>query len=327
MSSARPLDLRDQGFASDPRLPCAARRAWRAHDVLRERRRARLHRLPLSRQGSGRVDRYPRRPAPSRVRCEPEERDYILDAVRSVFPKIRLSAKNVVFSYSGIRPLPRSDHEFTGRISRGHFIHRLDGAVPQFCMVGGKWTTFRAFAEQAADAVLAELTHDRARDTLTWRSAVAPAFPRRRRPRGGSRPAPRHRRRARGPSRRPYGTRAEEVLAFCLGRDDDEPLDEACVLRPRPKSSSSSGTNSSSGSATSCCGARRWPSGGTSRRRIVDRIAEIMPPRSAGAENARAGRSTPSSTSSADYHGVSRADARATNQDRSSACASAPKPA
>ena len=30
-------------------------------------------------------------------------------------------------------------------------------APPPFCMVGGKWTTFRAFAEQTADAVLAEL--------------------------------------------------------------------------------------------------------------------------------------------------------------------------
>src|SRR5690606_4826000 len=96
-----------------------------------------------------------------RVRCEPEERDYILDAVRTVFPTIPLSAGDVVYSFSGIRPLPKSDHAFTGRISRGHFVHRLDGNVPQFCMVGGKWTTFRAFAEQTADVVLDELQHER----------------------------------------------------------------------------------------------------------------------------------------------------------------------
>ena len=29
-------------------------------------------------------------------------------------------------------------------------------------MIGGKWTTFRAFAEQTADAVLVELGRDRA---------------------------------------------------------------------------------------------------------------------------------------------------------------------
>ena len=59
-----------------------------------------------------------------RVRCEPEERDYILAALRSVFPGIAVGPEHVVFSYSGIRPLPSSDHEFTGRISRGHFVHR-----------------------------------------------------------------------------------------------------------------------------------------------------------------------------------------------------------
>jgi len=96
-----------------------------------------------------------------RVRCEPEERDYILASLRLVFPDLSLSEDDVVFSYSGIRPLPHSDEDFTGRISRGHYIKRLDGKVPQFCMIGGKWTTFRAFAEQAADEVLKELGRPR----------------------------------------------------------------------------------------------------------------------------------------------------------------------
>jgi Glycerol-3-phosphate dehydrogenase len=98
-----------------------------------------------------------------RVRCEDDERDYILGALRLVFPQVAISVDEVVFSYSGIRPLPHSDQDFTGRISRGHDIRRLSGAVPQFCMVGGKWTTFRAFAEQTADAVLSSLVRNRAR--------------------------------------------------------------------------------------------------------------------------------------------------------------------
>ena len=80
---------------------------------------------------------------------------------------------DVVFSFSGIRPLPKSDHDFTGRISRGHFVQRLDGAVPQLCMVGGKWTTFRAFAEETADAALKELGRPRVASTSTCRSAAA----------------------------------------------------------------------------------------------------------------------------------------------------------
>jgi glycerol-3-phosphate dehydrogenase len=160
-----------------------------------------------------------------RVRCEPEERDYILDALRGVFPGIAVGPQHVVFSYSGIRPLPRSDHEFTGRISRGHFVHRIEGAVPQFCMVGGKWTTFRAFAEQAADAVLAELGHARTTSTLTLAIGGGADFP-------GD---------ADGLVAAVandfgievgraahvvdlYGTRAHDVLRFCRDRRDDQPL-------------------------------------------------------------------------------------------------------
>jgi glycerol-3-phosphate dehydrogenase len=164
-----------------------------------------------------------------RVRCEPEERDYILDALRLVFPGIGLSDRDVVFSYSGIRPLPRSDQAFTGRISRGHFVHRLDGPVPQFCMVGGKWTTFRAFAEQTADVVLKELRRPRVFDTLGLAIGGGAGFPK-----DGS-DLERELCRCHGIDKERaahlvdlYGTRAEEVLAYCRGRADDEPLELGC---------------------------------------------------------------------------------------------------
>ncbi len=101
-------------------------------------------------------------PEAKRVRCEEDELEYILDSLSQVFPDVPLDRSDVVFSYSGVRPLPSSDHDFTGRISRGHSVRRLDGKVPQFCMIGGKWTTFRAFAEQVADDVLKELGRNRA---------------------------------------------------------------------------------------------------------------------------------------------------------------------
>lgn len=101
-----------------------------------------------------------------RVACTQEEQDYILESLRLIFPKINLKPEQIVFSYAGIRPLPKSDHDFTGRISRGHFTIKLPGPVPQLCMVGGKWTTFRAFAQQAADEALSTLGHHRSLDTL-----------------------------------------------------------------------------------------------------------------------------------------------------------------
>ena len=106
-----------------------------------------------------RVDR------PGRVHCEEEETTYLLASLQRLLPGIALSRSDIVFSYSGIRPLPRSDVKFTGRISRGYRVRKLDGEPPQFCMIGGKWTTFRVFAEHTADLVLQELGAVRRTDT------------------------------------------------------------------------------------------------------------------------------------------------------------------
>ena len=162
-----------------------------------------------------------------RVKCEPEERDYIVQSLNLVFDGIEISAEDIVFSYSGIRPLPQSDADFTGRISRGHAVRRIDGEVPQFCMIGGKWTTFRAFGEQAADGVLAELGKERSVSTLTL-------------PIGGGRDYPKDRSILEArlvaefgiTSKRAhhlvdhYGTSAFEVYGACAKDTDDAPLSD-----------------------------------------------------------------------------------------------------
>ncbi|WP_297109893.1 glycerol-3-phosphate dehydrogenase/oxidase [uncultured Devosia sp.] len=161
-----------------------------------------------------------------RVYCTDEERDYILDALRAVFPSIRLGAEQIIYSYSGIRPLPRSDHAFTGRISRGHMVRRIDGTVPQFCMIGGKWTTFRAFAEQTTDAVLDFLGKARVRDTYDLPIGGGAGFPEE----PGALEQELVARHGISAARAAwlvdlYGTRADTVLAFCGTREDDVPLD------------------------------------------------------------------------------------------------------
>ena len=99
------------------------------------------------------------------------------ESLNLVFDGIEISEQDIVFSYSGIRPLPKSNADFTGRISRGHDIRKLDGDVPQFCMIGGKWTTFRAFGEQAADVVLEELGETRQVSTLNRPIGGGDGFP------------------------------------------------------------------------------------------------------------------------------------------------------
>jgi len=107
---------------------------------------------------------------PDDVRCTEEEIDYFLEMVKRVFPDINLSRQNIIFQFSGVRPLPFSGAKTTGQISRDHSIDVLSGdwtnlAFPVYSLVGGKWTSFRAFAEQAADKAFEFLGVKRTKDT------------------------------------------------------------------------------------------------------------------------------------------------------------------
>lgn len=106
---------------------------------------------------------------PDAVRCEDSEIAYFLDSLRGLFPGLSFDEGQIVHAYSGIRPLPASDGTAAGLISRDHSIPELppEGARPWpiLSMVGGKWTTFRGFAEEVADNLLTRL--GRARQVST----------------------------------------------------------------------------------------------------------------------------------------------------------------
>jgi glycerol-3-phosphate dehydrogenase len=98
------------------------------------------------------------------ARCTAEETDYMLSIVSEIFPKIKLTRDDVVLTYCGVRPLPRANGKDIGDVSRDHSIGRdvLPGTnVPVLSLIGGKWTTFRAFSEQTCDAVLSLLKKQR----------------------------------------------------------------------------------------------------------------------------------------------------------------------
>ncbi len=106
---------------------------------------------------------------PDAVRCESAERDYILDSLRRVFPSVPVTSDQILYTFCGVRPLVQSDSKTTGRISRSHravVLSQEQGfGIPTMCLVGGKWTTFRSFAEQATDGMLATLGKERQRST------------------------------------------------------------------------------------------------------------------------------------------------------------------
>jgi glycerol-3-phosphate dehydrogenase len=106
---------------------------------------------------------------PDSVRCEEPEIEYFLESVRALLPSLNFSRDQVVYTYSGIRPLPASDASSPGLISRDHSAPvneaTADRPFPVVSLVGGKWTTFRGFSEEVADLVLKRFGRQRLQST------------------------------------------------------------------------------------------------------------------------------------------------------------------
>lgn len=120
---------------------------------------------------------------PDEVRCTDEEIGYFLDMVKRVFPSLELTRENIVFQFSGVRPLPHSSAKTAGQISRDHSIEVLSGdwtnlSFPIYSLVGGKWTSFRAFSEQVTDKALAHLGMSRQKDTRSLPIGGGRGYPR-----------------------------------------------------------------------------------------------------------------------------------------------------
>jgi glycerol-3-phosphate dehydrogenase len=170
--------------------------------------------------------------------CTDAEIQYFFDLIHHVFPTVAVARKDIVYTFSGVRPLPRHDETAPGFVSRDYRIERsvLPGTDrPVLSVVGGKWTTFRALSEHVANEVMSLLGRDRSVNTADL-------------PIGGGRGYPvdeagiqgwidghtepgAERQRIRTLLAR-YGTRAEEVLAF-LAQGQDAPLRSTAELSVR----------------------------------------------------------------------------------------------
>lgn len=106
---------------------------------------------------------------PDQIATEPAEVDYLLEVLGEVFPNLAFGRRDVVYTYVGVRPLARSDADKPGQISRDHSVvidpPSPSRDIPVVGLVGGKWTTFRALAEEAADEVLRLLGRGRTAST------------------------------------------------------------------------------------------------------------------------------------------------------------------
>lgn len=114
--------------------------------------------------------------------CTEDEIDYFFDLISHVFPAISVNREQIVYTFSGVRPLPRHDATQPGFVSRDYRIERRapeaggSGAVV-LSLVGGKWTTFRALAEHLSNEVLAELGMERKVSTAKLAIGGGAGFP------------------------------------------------------------------------------------------------------------------------------------------------------
>ncbi|MCS5614107.1 MAG: FAD-dependent oxidoreductase, partial [Candidatus Poribacteria bacterium] len=103
------------------------------------------------------------------VCCTQEEITYLLEMVGHIFPHIEVTPSHILYTFSGVRPLPTDNsNQSMGQITRDHqnkIVEQTEYSFPIFNLVGGKWTTFRAFAEQVTDQALKFLGQSRCCDT------------------------------------------------------------------------------------------------------------------------------------------------------------------
>ena len=85
------------------------------------------------------------------VRISEGEIHYLLRETNVVIPEAKLERQHILYSYSGIRPLPATNNADEQSITRRHFIRRHPRCENFLSIVGGKLTTYRSLAEEVVD--------------------------------------------------------------------------------------------------------------------------------------------------------------------------------
>lgn len=85
---------------------------------------------------------------------------YLLSITDQYFPGAKITAKDVIASYAGVRPLVKDDSASEGKTSREHAILSDERGIT--FVAGGKYTTYRLMCEQTVDRASTYLsTEDR----------------------------------------------------------------------------------------------------------------------------------------------------------------------
>jgi glycerol-3-phosphate dehydrogenase len=101
-----------------------------------------------------------------------KEIDYILSALKFLFPALNLEQEDIISSFAGLRPIIKSGAATPSKESRAHQVWNEDGLIT---ITGGKLTTFWLMARQTVEAVLAALgKHEKVDKGVRVLDAVEP---------------------------------------------------------------------------------------------------------------------------------------------------------
>jgi glycerol-3-phosphate dehydrogenase len=115
-----------------------------------------------------------------RVQADAPDISYILDVANRFFPRAKLTERDVISTWAGLRPLIANANGAPSDISRSHEIRNPEPGW--WDVAGGKLTTYRLMAEQAIDQVVEALKGETLkRETVRYvpcRTAAEPLLPR-----------------------------------------------------------------------------------------------------------------------------------------------------
>lgn len=95
---------------------------------------------------------------PDTARADQAEVAYLLGEVNALIPQARLTGADILYTYSGVRPLPYVPAQSEWKVPRSHVIHDHGPDCPGlWSIIGGKLTTYRSLAEETVDKVFTRL--------------------------------------------------------------------------------------------------------------------------------------------------------------------------
>lgn len=90
---------------------------------------------------------------PSQVSCSSDEIEYLCNAINIYFSD-PISPADVLWTYSGVRPLLDDGKENSSKVTRDYRLETcMDYDAPLLSVFGGKITTFRTLSEHAVDEI------------------------------------------------------------------------------------------------------------------------------------------------------------------------------